>query len=238
MQGAEFLGLTDELNEKTLREYEELAANPNAEAGDPDAPAATDEVAASPLRPVIVNIVACVNYGTELDLLKIATHARNAEYNPKRFPAVTLRIQSPKATGLTFKTGIMNIVGCRTEESSYLAARKFGRILKDLGFNVRLKSFSIVNIVATMDCRFPIHLESLASSAHKNFTQYNPEIFAGLVYRYAGKPASPGCTFLVFVSGKLVVTGASTIESIMAAANYIYPILQQFARSYVPPPLH
>ena len=32
--------------------------------------------------------------GVKLDLKKIALHARNAEYNPKRFAAVIMRIRS------------------------------------------------------------------------------------------------------------------------------------------------
>jgi transcription initiation factor TFIID TATA-box-binding protein len=229
MDGADFIGLSEELNEKTLSEYQALAnsTEPGADAE------LADGAQGCPLVPRIVNIVARVHYGSDLDLLKIATHARNAEYNPKRFPAVTLRIHDPKATGLTFKTGVMNIVGCRTVESAHLAARKFGRILKNLGFPVRMKLFEIVNIVATMDCRFPIHLESLAGSPHKVFTQYNPEIFAGLIYRIMKKPE---CTFLVFVSGKIVVTGAKSLDIITSAANYIYPILQQFARNVIPEP--
>jgi transcription initiation factor TFIID TATA-box-binding protein len=223
MQSAEFVGMDEELNAKTLQQYEELAAQVPEEGEEPSR--ASD---ASPMVPHVVNIVACVDYGVPLDLLKIATHARNAEYNPKRFPAVTLRIQEPKATGLTFKNGKVNIVGCRTVDSAYLAARKFGRMLKSLGFAVKLKTFTVANIVATMNCRFPIHLESLASSRHKVFATYNPEIFAGLIYRVV-KPQS---TFLVFVSGKIVVTGAKTIETIKEAGNYIYPILQQFARNY------
>ena len=233
MEGEEFIGLNDELNEHTLRQYEELAK----EASDKDDNRAKEDEGSdgeemeTPMVPKIVNIVACVDYGCDLDLFKIATHARNAEYNPKRFPAVTLRIQEPKATGLTFKNGKMNIVGCRTEESAYLSARKFGRILRNLGFPVKMKSFTIANMVATMDTRFPIHLESLASSAHRIFVTYNPEIFAGLIYRITSKPRS---TFLIFVSGKIVVTGAKSLESIVAAANYIYPILAQFVRDHNP----
>ena len=34
-----------------------------------------------------------VNMGVKLDLKKIALHARNAEYNPKRFAAVIMRIR-------------------------------------------------------------------------------------------------------------------------------------------------
>jgi transcription initiation factor TFIID TATA-box-binding protein len=94
-----------------------------------------------------------------------------------------------------------------------------------------MKTFSIVNLVAPMDCRFPIHLESLSASPHKVFTQYNPEIFAGLIYRIM---KNPECTLLVFVSGKTVVTETNSLEIITSAANYIYPILQQFARNGIP----
>jgi TATA-box binding protein (TBP) (component of TFIID and TFIIIB) len=37
-----------------------------------------------------------------LDLKTIALHARNAEYNPKRFAAVIMRIREPKTTALIF----------------------------------------------------------------------------------------------------------------------------------------
>lgn len=39
------------------------------------------------------NIVATVNLGCQLNLKTIAMHARNAEYNPKRFAAVIMRIR-------------------------------------------------------------------------------------------------------------------------------------------------
>ena len=227
MNADEFIGLNDDLNDDTLKKYEEIASRLSDDVRSDNEN--DSENISSPLVPRVVNIVACVDYGTPLDLYKIATHLRNAEYNPKRFPAVTLRIQEPKATGLTFKNGKVNIVGCKTEDESYLAARKFGRIFKNLGFKVRMKSFSIANIVATMDCKFPIHLESLASSRNKVFCTYNPEVFSGLIYRVNQKQKS---TFLIFVSGKIIVTGTKTIEAIKSAANFIYPILQQYARNY------
>ncbi|KAH0785494.1 TATA-box binding protein [Histomonas meleagridis] len=224
MDSAEFIGLNDELTEKTLKQYEELAQEEQQDNGD----ASNDDFSAiQALKPRIVNMVACVDYGSDLDLLKIATHARNAEFNPKRFPAVTLRIHEPKATGLVFKNGKTNIVGCKTEEDCLLAARKFGRLLKTLGFIVRLKSFTIANIVATMDCKFPIHLESLASR-HKIFATYNPEVFAGLIYRIP----KPKATFIVFVSGKIIITGTKSIENIVTATTIFHPILQQFARNF------
>jgi transcription initiation factor TFIID TATA-box-binding protein len=53
------------------------------------------------------NIVATVNLDCRLDLKTIALHARNAEYNPKRFAAVIMRIRDPKTTALIFASGKM-----------------------------------------------------------------------------------------------------------------------------------
>ncbi|KAG8893424.1 TATA-box-binding protein, partial [Tulasnella sp. 403] len=57
--------------------------------------------------PVLQNIVATVNLDCRLDLKTIALHARNAEYNPKRFAAVIMRIRDPKTTALIFASGKM-----------------------------------------------------------------------------------------------------------------------------------
>lgn len=230
MNADEFIGLTDELNDETLKKYQELGERESdgENQGQQETPD-KENSRKCPLVPRIVNVVGCVDYDTILDLNKIATHIRNAEYNPKRFPAVTIRIQNPKATGLAFQCGKLNIVGCINEDDTRLAARKFGRIFKQLGFPVTFKKFFIANIVATMDCKFPIHLESLASDARQKFScTYNPEVFAGLIY----KVQRPPCKFLLFVSGKIIVTGTKTIEDIYAAANYIYPILYQFAQNF------
>lgn len=52
-------------------------------------------------------MVATVNLDCKLDLKSIALHARNAEYNPKRFAAVIMRIREPKSTALIFHSGKM-----------------------------------------------------------------------------------------------------------------------------------
>lgn len=57
----------------------------------PATPAATPGQAntgVSGIVPTLQNIVATVNLDCRLDLKTIALHARNAEYNPKRFAAV------------------------------------------------------------------------------------------------------------------------------------------------------
>jgi transcription initiation factor TFIID TATA-box-binding protein len=171
------------------------------------------------------NIVATVNLDCRLDLKTIALHARNAEYNPKRFAAVIMRIREPKTTALIFASGKMVVTGAKSEDDSKLASRKYARIIQKLGFNAKFTDFKIQNIVGSCDIKFPIRLEGLASR-HHNFSSYEPELFPGLIYRMI----KPKIVLLIFVSGKIVLTGAKVREEIYQAFEMIYPVLQDFKK--------
>eukprot|EP00164_Ancoracysta_twista_P002505 GFYU01003334.1.p1 GENE.GFYU01003334.1~~GFYU01003334.1.p1 ORF type:complete len:193 (-),score=24.22 GFYU01003334.1:307-885(-) len=180
----------------------------------------------SGIVPTLQNIVSTVNMGTRLDLKTIALHARNAEYNPKRFAAVIMRIRDPKTTALIFASGKMVCTGAKSEESSRLAARKYARIIQKLGFSAKFTDFRIQNIVGSCDVRFPIRLEGLAYS-HGHYSSYEPELFPGLIYRMV----QPKIVLLIFVSGKIVLTGAKVREEIYRAFENIYPVLQEFRKT-------
>ncbi len=85
------------------------------------------------------NIVSTVNLGCQLDLKRIALQARNAEYNPKRFAAVIMRIRSPRTTALIFSSGKMVCTGAKSEEDSIQAARRYARVIQKLGFPVKFQ---------------------------------------------------------------------------------------------------
>lgn len=133
----------------------------------------------SGIVPILQNIVSTVNLGTKLDLKQIALKARNAEYNPKRFAAVIMRIRDPKTTALIFASGKMVCTGAKSEDLSRLAARKYARIIQKLNYPAKFLDFKIQNIVASCDVKFAIRLEGLAS-AHNSFSSYEPELFPGM----------------------------------------------------------
>lgn len=188
---------------------------------------ATDlESSASGIVPTLQNIVATVNLDCRLELKTIALHARNAEYNPKRFAAVIMRIREPKTTALIFASGKMVVTGAKSEDDSKLAARKYARIIQKLGFNAKFTDFKIQNIVGSCDVKFPIRLEGLAY-AHGTFSSYEPELFPGLIYRMV----KPKIVLLIFVSGKIVLTGAKQREEIYKAFEAIYPVLSEFRKN-------
>lgn len=179
----------------------------------------------SGIVPTLQNIVATVNLDCRLDLKTIALHARNAEYNPKRFAAVIMRIREPKTTALIFASGKMVVTGAKSEDDSKLASRKYARIIQKLGFNAKFTDFKIQNIVGSCDVKFPIRLEGLAFN-HGPFSSYEPELFPGLIYRMV----KPKIVLLIFVSGKIVLTGAKVREEIYLAFESIYPVLSEFRK--------
>lgn len=155
--------------------------------------------------------------------------------------AVIMRIREPKSTSLMFASGnvlcfqyILLIIlsvgkvivtGCRSEGDCQVAAQKFLRILEKVGFPVNPQDltkyqYKVQNMTATCDFGFPIGLEALIFS-YSAFATYEPELFPGLVYRMP----SPKVVLLVFVSGKVVLTGAKTQEDARSAYENIYPIL-------------
>ncbi|MED6255554.1 TATA box-binding protein-like 2 [Ataeniobius toweri] len=61
---------------------------------------------------------------------------------------------------------------------------------------------------------------------HIGKTCYEPELFPGLIYRMV----KPRIVLLIFVSGKVVLTGAKERAEIYEAFENIYPILKVFKK--------
>ncbi|KAB2569173.1 TATA-box-binding protein [Lasiodiplodia theobromae] len=177
----------------------------------PDTPDATLGAANGVLCivPTLQNVVATVNLDCRLDLKTIGLHARNAEYNPKRFTAVIMRIREPKTTALIFASDKMVVTSAKSEDDSNLTSRKYAHIIQKLGFNTEFTNFKIQNNVGTCDIKFSILLEGLASR-HHNFSSYEPKLFPDLIYRMV----KPKVVLFIFISGKIVFTGAKFREEI------------------------
>ena len=183
------------------------------------------------ISPKIENLVSTANLGCQLNLREIAIQAKNAEYNPKRFSAVIMKIKEPKTTALIFSTGKIVCLGAKSEFESKKSCRKFAKIIKSLGYPVVFKDFKIQNVVGSADARFQISLTKLYIHFVKNinfkgksFIAYEPEQFPGLIYRMV----EPNIVIIIFFSGKLVLTGGKGIDDIYQGFKKIYPLLVKF----------
>ena len=82
-------------------------------------------------------------------------------------------------------------------------------------------------MVGSCDVRFAIRLEGLVLT-HSQFSSYEPELFPGLIYRMV----KPKVVLLIFVSGKVVLTGAKVRSEIYEAFDNIHPILKNFKKTW------
>ena len=179
----------------------------------------------------IENIVCTANLNCSLNLREIALQAKNAEYNPKRFSALITKIREPKSTCLIFSSGKIVCLGTKNEENSKKACRKFAKIIKSLGYNATFKDYKIQNVVGSADVKFQISLMKLycyllknTSIKNKTLVAYEPEQFPGLIYRMI----EPNIVVLIFVSGKIVLTGGKSRNDIYEGFKKIYPVLVKF----------
>merc|ERR1719336_2592096 len=106
-----------------------------------------------------------------------------------------------------------------------LACRKYARIMQKLDFPARLTDSKIQNVVGSCGCGFPLRLEGLAHS-HTQFTSYEPELFPGLIYRMN----EPKMVILAFVSGKIVITGAKSMDRVREGFLKMWPLFVQFRK--------
>jgi transcription initiation factor TFIID TATA-box-binding protein len=183
--------------------------------------------------PKLSNVVVTCDAACRLDCQYIARHMRNAEYKPRRFAAVIVRIREPKATALIFSTGKIVCVGNRCVDDGRLSCRKFVRQLTKLGFDASLVDFKVQNMVANVDAGFDVRLEGLqANPLHYQFLHWNPELFPGMVYTMVKLRVKA----IVFVSGKIILTGAKHEQHIHEAWAQLYSIVKQYAfQRWLPP---
>ena len=133
------------------------------------------------------------------------------------FAAATFRIRSPRTTCLLFASGNMVITGSSNEHESRLAARKYCSVLQKCGLRVMFKAFGIQNIVASANVGFTINLQDIADE-FSSYASYDPDLFPGLVFR----SVQPKLVFLIFRSGKIVITGAKKNEEIAVTYNSLF----------------
>lgn len=83
------------------------------------------------------------------------------------------------------------------------------------------RDIKIVNIVVSTSLEHDIPLEKMAATLSN--TEYNPEQFPGLVIRIK----DPKTSALIFSSGKVVCTGARTMEDVHEAIKKIIKALEK-----------
>lgn len=170
----------------------------------------------------IQNIVLSVTYeDTEFDLEKLAGILEGARYDPEVFPGIAYKSVEPTASFLIFASGKMNCVGAKSMEDAHNAIEKLTQKLRDSDVEISGEpEVEVQNMVASFNFDRDFDLEMIA----RNFrnTEYEPEVFPGLVFRLD----DPKAVILLFVSGKGVCAGAKSEDDIVRAAERITEVIE------------
>jgi len=120
------------------------------------------------------------------------------------------------------KWGVLNMAKKVKAKSKKKAAKpkKVKKAKKDVKGGAP-KDIKVVNIVVSSSLEHDIPLEKMAATLSN--TEYNPEQFPGLVIRIK----EPKTSALIFSSGKIVCTGARTMENVRLAITKIIKSLEK-----------
>lgn len=179
---------------------------------------------------IVQNVVSTAYLGYTVDLNFIAKNAANIEYNTKNFVAAIIRLRNPRTTTLLFKSGRMVCTGANTIEENKKGARRIARIVQKIYKSPRItfKNYIVQNIVGSFKVDYKIDLIAFNIS-NKNKSFYDPDIFPGLKFRpYSSSKA----TVLVFISGKIIVTGVKEIKILYEIKDYMTRLLLKYKRSF------
>lgn len=166
----------------------------------------------------LVNVVGCGRLPIEVNLEKIAFEAEDidVEYDPAVHHGAYIRLGEGNNLVSFYKSG-KYIIRAKSLDSLEESNQEFLEYMREnLDLGVIEPGFNIQNMVFVDEIDFKQSIDELALKFPE--AEYNPEEFAGLVHRMENS------TILIFESGKIVVSGASTREE---ASSSINDLIQQ-----------
>ena len=157
----------------------------------------------------IENIVAYAQVSDLLDIELLSEKFSGASYNPAEFNGLSVKYDEDKIAVIVLGTGKIVCTGAKTFEDAENFIKKVINRIKKVGFSIKADyQVKIENAIVTTDFNKEMHLSSISKGLMLQHVEYKPEDFPGLIYRMDDLQA----VLILFSSGKLVCTGAKSIE--------------------------
>jgi len=165
---------------------------------------------------MIENIDSSTVLGSRIPLNKLVAKVGAAQYEPEQFPGIIYRLTDPRAASLIFSSGKIFCTGTKSIEDARKAVSKVVEKVSKAGIKVpRSYDVRIDNIVAATRMDSELNLEEVSFSL--DGAEYDPEAFPGVVYRLN----EPRATFVLSGSGRILCTGAQSVDEIYEALDML-----------------
>lgn len=175
------------------------------------------------------NVVGSGDLGRELALDVISEDlGDDARYDPSEFGGVLLSLDDRAKMMTVHSSGSYLIGGATDRETLHEAHDTLIDKFSELGIVDRPYNgeFEVVNLVCTADLGENINLNALAVGLGLQTVEYDPELFAGLVY----SPEKGSAMVIIFESGKIVISGVETRDQ----AKEVYHEVEQQVADVLP----
>lgn len=184
-------------------------------------------VVAAPADPTVLrlwvqNVVAVARVADGLPLAELAARIPGAAHPKRNYPGIFLRVPGSKAACHVYESGKVVLTGLSAVDRLGPALAAVVETLRAAGAELLepVPEGRVINLVATGNLGERIALFRFALALDLERIEYDPELFAGLVYR-----ARAGGTALVFASGAIVVMGARSLEQAQSVATEVRDVI-------------
>ena len=172
----------------------------------------------------VVNMVASQRICDFIDVNEVS-YVLDIDYEREQFPGLVYRIKDPKICILLFRSGKAVATGAKNKEDIHTAFKMMRDDLRTNEFNLYEESkiaTNYHNIVVTTDLSKHLkgnrlNLTNLVFGLPFQYTEYEPEQFPGLIY----KNPELNVVYLIFSSGRCVITGSKTYEDAVKAEQQL-----------------
>ena len=173
----------------------------------------------------IVSTMGSGSIGRELDLQvlieALQDHIGDIDVNPHSSGIVTIHLTEGGPAYTVYRTGTFQIRGAKDEQLLEEAQDRFLSVLNEIGVEISDYDFEQKTAVYLENLNQEVNLEALTIALGLENTEYEPEQFAGLIFR----PAQFEVTILIFASGKVIIGGTVREAEANAALQYLKDIL-------------
>lgn len=173
----------------------------------------------------------------ELDLNRLASdiEAEEVRYNPENYHGIILRFDTEGPAVIIYRSGAFSISGAPSLNDLHHTFDLFRNLLSDLfgddvpSYKIEFEVRNLVLVEKYESTDLPLNLSSLSIYFGMEYIEYEPEQFPGLLYR---PEASPGL-FLIFSTGKLVLTGVRDWDTAQQSFEQLRGKLDELYRQSV-----
>lgn len=164
----------------------------------------------------IVNVVGCGGLATNIDLPALADDLDFPTVEPEPSRGKLLA-RTDDALTIIWNSGVYTVRGVDTIPKCRSVDRRLRAALADLDPQLveDAQPFSIKNVVAVGDLERHVNLTAANIALGLESCEYEPEQFAGLVWR------TDSATLMLFANGRVISVGATSVD---AATTAIYDL--------------